>query len=148
MDVSVHSPVSTFFFSSIPKISSLLHHRKGNPQSDINHLNKGLRRPNKIMEREHKVIVRDMRHECQIDGIARIVMEIVEEHVCPKLFEDMMDYLLGFNDDMQLVIADNLLDAVCYGWERYIGIRHIDAKMKSFYLLIEEEMKEVINPSI
>ena len=100
------------------------------------------------MEREHKVIVRDMRHECQIDGIARIVMEIVEEHVCPKLFEDMMDYLLGFNDDMQLVIADNLLDAVCYGWERYIGIRHIDAKMKSFYLLIEEEMKEVINPSI
>ena len=81
-----------------------------------------------------------MRQECHIDAIARIVMEIVEEHVSPALYEDMMDYLLGFNDDMQLVIADNLLDAVCYGWEHYIGIRYIDTKMKSFYLLIEEEI--------
>lgn len=99
-------------------------------------------------KREHKVFARDMRQECQIDCTARSVMEIVEEHVSPKLYEDMMDYLLGFDDDMQLVIADNLLDAVCYGWEHYIGIRHIDTKMKSFYLLIEEEMKEVINASI
>ena len=100
------------------------------------------------MEREHKVFARDMRHECEIDCTARSVMEIVEEHVSPALYEDMMDFLLGFTDDMQLEIADNLLDAVCYGWEHYIGIRHIDNAMKSFYLLIEEEMKEVINASI
>ena len=99
-------------------------------------------------KREHKVFARDMRHECEIDCTAHSVMEIVEEHVSPALYEDMMDFLLGFTDDMQLEIADNLLDAVCYGWEHYIGIRHIDTKMKSFYLLIEEEMKEVINPSI
>ena len=99
-------------------------------------------------QREHKVFAQDMRQECRIDCTARTVMEIVEEHVSPKLYEDMMDYLLGFDGDMQLVIADNLLDAVCYGWEHYIGIRHIDTKMKSFYLLIEEEMKDVINASI
>ena len=100
------------------------------------------------MQREKNIYRRDMKVQCHIDCTARTVMEIVEEHVSPKLFEDMMDYLLGFNDDMQLVIADNLLDSVCYGWERYIGIRHIDTTMKSFYFLIEEEMKEVINPSI
>ena len=99
-------------------------------------------------QREHKVFVQDMRQECRIDCTARTVMEIVEDHVSPELFEDMIDYLLGFDGDMQLVIADNLLDAVCYGWEHYIGIRHIDNIMKNFYFLIEEEMKDVINASI
>ena len=56
-----------------------------------------------------------------------------------------MDYLLGFSDDMQLEIADNLLDAVCYGWEHYIHIPHIDNQMKCFYLLIEEEMTQPSN---
>ena len=111
----------------------------------INQLNKGLRRPNKLMQREHKVYVRDMKPECHIDGTARFVMEIVEERVSPKLYEDMMDYLLGFNEGMQLEIADNLLDAVCHGWQHYIGIPHIDNQMKCFYLLIEEEMNHSSN---
>lgn len=86
-----------------------------------------------------------MRAECHIDCIAQSVMECVEERVSKKLYEDMMDYLLGFNNDIQQEIADNLLDAVCNGWQHYIGIRHIDTKMKSFYLLIEEEMTKQSN---
>lgn len=91
-------------------------------------------------KRENKVFKRNMRHECHIDVTAKSVMECIEGRISDKLYQDMMDYLLGFTDDMQLVIADNLLDAVCHGWEHYIGIPHIDNKMKSFYLLIEEEM--------
>ena len=91
-------------------------------------------------KREKKIYNRNMRVECHIDCTAESVMECIGECVSQKLYEDMMDYLLGFNDDMQLEIADNLLDAVCYGWEHYIGIHHIDMKLKSFYLLIEEEM--------
>ena len=96
-------------------------------------------------KRENKVFKRNMRPECRIDGTALSVMECIEGRVSDKLFQDMKDYLLGFTDDMQLEIADNLLDAVCSGWEHYINIPHIDTKMKSFYLLIEEEMT---NPSI
>ena len=72
-------------------------------------------------------------------------MDGVEERVSKKLYDDMIDFLLGYSDDMQLEIADNLLDAVCHGWQHYIGIRHIDNKMKSFYLLINEEMTNPIN---
>ena len=97
------------------------------------------------LKRENKVFNRDMRPECHIDVTAQSVMECVEERVSKKLYEDMMDYLLGFTDDMQLVIADNLLDAVCHGWQHYINIPHIDTKMKSFYLLIEEEMNHSSN---
>ena len=96
-------------------------------------------------KREKKIIMRDMKAECSIDGTARFVMECIEGRVSDALYQDMMDYLPGFNDDMQLEIADNLLDAVCYGWQHYIGIPHIDTKMKSFYFLIEEEMTNQVN---
>ena len=97
------------------------------------------------LKREDKVFNSDMRPECHIDGTAQFVMECIEGRVSEKLYQDMMDYLLGFTDDMQLEIADNLLDAVCSGWEHYINIPHIDTKMKSFYLLIEEEMNHSSN---
>ena len=97
------------------------------------------------IKRENKVFNRNMRPECRIDGTAQSVMDCIEGRVSDKLFQDMKDYLLGFTDDMQLVIADNFLDAVCHGWRHYINIPHIDTKMKSFYLLIEEEMNHSSN---
>ena len=96
-------------------------------------------------KREKKIITRDMRVQYPIDGVAKSVLENIEGRVSDKLYQDMMDYLPGFTDDMQLEIADNLLDAVCYGWQHYIGIPHIDTKMKSFYFLIEEEMTHPSN---
>ena len=98
-----------------------------------------------VPKREKKIFMSDMKAECSIDGTARFVMECIEGRVSDALYQDMMDYLLGFNEDMQLEIADNLLDAVCYGWEHYVGIHHIDTKMKSFYLLINEEIKNQSN---
>ena len=96
-------------------------------------------------KREKKVFNRNMRPECRIDGTAQSVMECIEGRVSDKLYQDMKDYLLGFTDDMQLEIADNLLDAVCHGWQHYINIPHIDNKMKYFYLLIEEEITHQSN---
>ena len=91
-------------------------------------------------KREKKVFNRDMRPECSIDGTAKFVMECIEGRVSDDLYQDMMNYLLGFTDDMQLEIADDLLDAVCHGWEHYTGICHIDKKLKSFYQRIDEEV--------
>ena len=92
------------------------------------------------LKRENIVFNRDMRPECQIDVTAKSVMECIEGRISDKLYLDMMDYLLGFTNGMQLEIADNLLDAVCHGWEHYIGIRHIDQKLKNFYQLIDGEV--------
>ena len=97
------------------------------------------------IKREPKVFKRNMRPECHIDGTAKSVMECIEGRVSDELYQDMMDYLLGYTNDMQLVIADNLLDAVCYGWQHYIGIPHIDNKMMGFYMLIEHEMTHQSN---
>ncbi len=96
-------------------------------------------------KRERKIFKRDLRPEYHIDGTAKSVMECIEGRVSEELYRDMMNYLLGYSDDMQLEIADNLLDAVCYGWQHYIGIPHIDMIMQGFYLLIEEEISHSIN---
>jgi hypothetical protein len=96
-------------------------------------------------KRERKIFNRDVRPEYSIDGTAKSVMECIEGRVSDELYQDMMDYLLGYTDDMQLEIADNLLDAVCYGWQHYIGIPHIDMIMQGFYLLIEEEISHSID---
>ena len=97
------------------------------------------------LKRENKVFNRNMRPECCIDGTAQSVMDCIEGRVSDKLFQDMKDYLLGFTDDMQLVIADNFLDAVCHGWRHYINIPHIDNIMNNFYFLINEEMTHQFN---
>ena len=86
-----------------------------------------------------------MKPKCTIGDTTMMVMECIEGRVSDALYQDMMDYLLGFNEDMQLEIADNLLDAVCYGWQHYIGIPHIDTNMMDFYLSIEEEIKNQSN---
>ena len=96
-------------------------------------------------KRERKIFNRDVRPEYSIDGTAKSVMECIEGRVSEELYRDMMNYLLGYSDDMQLEIADNLLDAVCYGWRHYIGIPHIDMIMHVFYILIEEEMTQQVN---
>ena len=87
-----------------------------------------------------KIFRRDFRAQSPIFCVAESVLENVEERVSKELYDNMKDYLLGFTDDMQLEIADDLLDAVCHGWEHYTGIRHIDEKLNSFYQLIDEEV--------
>ena len=97
------------------------------------------------MQRENRIINYNLRAEYHIDSTVQSIMECVAPRVSKKLYKDMMGYLLGFNNDMQLEIADNLLDAVCYGWQHYIGIRHIDNIMKNFYFLIETEISNQSN---
>ena len=49
--------------------------------------------------RKKKIITCDMRVQYPIDGVAKSVFENIEGRVSNALYQDMMDYLLGFNDD-------------------------------------------------
>lgn len=90
-----------------------------------------------------KVFMNDLSLEFKVDGIASDVMECIISRVSEELYNQMYDYLLGFNADMQLVIADNLLDNSCYGWEHYTGIDHVDEKLRIFYFLIDKELGRI-----
>ncbi len=57
-----------------------------------------------------KVIEQDLSYEHSIEGVDMSIMEIVEKKVSPELYDMLKDMLLGFDDAMQLEMADDLLD--------------------------------------
>ncbi len=57
-----------------------------------------------------KVIEQDLSYEHSIESVAMSILENLEDKVSPELFDMLKDMLLGFNDAMQLEIADDLLD--------------------------------------
>lgn len=85
----------------------------------------------------------DLSNEFEVDGIAGDVMECIMSRVSEELYNQMYDYLFGFEAGLQLVIADNLLDAACYGWEHFTGIDHVDEKLRIFYFLIDKELGRI-----
>ena len=90
-----------------------------------------------------KIFKNDLRMQFEIDETAYSVFVNIEGRVNDELYNQLYDYMLGFDKEMQLVIADNLLDAVIYGWEHYTYIDHVDDKLKSFYLLIDKELVRI-----
>ena len=90
-----------------------------------------------------KIFKNDLSMQFEIDDAAYSVFVNIEGRVNDELYNQMYDYMLGFDKEMQLVIADNLLDAVIYGWEHYTYIDHVDDKLKSFYLLIDKELGRI-----
>jgi len=66
-------------------------------------------------------------------------MEGLEGRVSPQLHQMMTAMLLGFNDDMQLEIADDLLDFACQHIVHTTGCPTADALLVTCYGWIAEE---------
>ena len=81
--------------------------------------------------------------EFSVTEEAREVIAPVKVALTEELYYKMFRSLLGFSDELQLVMAANLRDAVNYGWERYTGIDHVDEILKSFYLAIDKELDRI-----
>ena len=88
---------------------------------------------------EIKVIEQDLTCQFSVDGIAQDVMECLEDKVSPKLLDILNAMLLGFNDDMQLEIADDLLDFAYGQVVHTTGCPSADAVLNACYTWIAEE---------
>lgn len=91
------------------------------------------------LEKTLKVYEQDLTYQFGVDGTAQYVMECLEEKVSPKLLDVLNAMLLGFNDDMQLEIADDLL-GFAYGQVVHTtGCPSADAVLNACYTWIAEE---------
>lgn len=91
------------------------------------------------LEKTFRVIEHDLSCQFGVDGVANDVMECLEDKVSPELLELLNVMLLGFNEDMQLEIADNLLD-FAYGHVIHTtGCLSADAVLGACYMWIAEE---------
>lgn len=86
-----------------------------------------------------KVYDQNLRDQFPIDSISNSVLDCLEGRVSDRLIKDMREYLRGYSDDMQLEIADDLLDCATGESIHYTGLTYVDRMLKAFYLLICEE---------
>ena len=91
------------------------------------------------LEKPLKVYEQDLTPQFSVDGTAQYVMECLEDKVSPKLLDVLNAMLLGFNDDMQLEIADDLLDFAYGQVVHTTGCPSADAVLYACYTWIAEE---------
>lgn len=84
-------------------------------------------------------IEQDLNDECGVDSVAFQVLECIEGRVSSALWDLIYNLLLGFSPEMQLEIADDLLDFVCMHKVHTTGCLSVDAVLKSCYMWIAEE---------
>lgn len=92
-----------------------------------------------------KVINQDLSYEQHVDSIAMDVMDCLEDRVSPQLLDLLKEMLLGFNEDMQLEIADDLLDFVHGHVVHTTGCPSADSILMACYMWIAEEKKFKLN---
>ena len=91
------------------------------------------------LEKTLKVYEQDLTYQFGVDGTAQYVMECLEDKVSPELLDILNAMLLGFNDDMQLEIADDLLDFAYGQVVHTTGCPSADAVLNACYTWIAEE---------
>ena len=91
------------------------------------------------LEKTLKVYEQDLTYQFGVDSTAQYVMECLEYKVSPELLDILNAMLLGFNDDMQLEIADDLLDFAYGQVVHTTGCPSADAVLNACYTWIAEE---------
>lgn len=86
-----------------------------------------------------KVIEQDLSGEQYIDSVAVSILECIKGKVSLPLYELLKDMMVGFNEDMQLEIADDLLDFTNGHVIHTTGCMAVDSVLRTCYALIANE---------
>ena len=86
-----------------------------------------------------KYIDHDLNDEFGVDCVAFEVMECLKDKVSSELWDTLFNLLLGFDAEMQIELADDLLDFVCNHTVHTTGCMSADAVLKTCYKWIAEE---------
>ena len=75
----------------------------------------------------------------QIDRVAEQVMTGLEDKVSPVLYGTLIMLVRGFDEDMQLEIADDFVDFAKYHVAHTTGVMSADIILDLGYMMIAEE---------
>ena len=88
---------------------------------------------------DSRVIDQNLKGEYNYDSTAIRVLENLEDRVSIQLYDMIRDMLLGFDDGMQLEIADNLMDFTVMHVIHTTGCPSADYILEACYRWIAEE---------
>ena len=86
-----------------------------------------------------KVIEQDLRSEQEMETVAESLIEFLDGKVSAELQVIIMEMMLGFSREMQLEIADDLLDFAYENVVQTTGCWSADKVLKTCYEWIAEE---------
>ena len=86
-----------------------------------------------------KEFYNDLRDQNPIDSVARTVLENVKTRITDDLYNDIVESLRGFSEEIQLEIADDVLDYVCNKWVHKTNLRSVDTLLFWMYARIKEQ---------
>lgn len=88
-------------------------------------------------DRKMKISYHDLNRGFEPDGFCLSLWDVTMPNWIPKnLRADMVDALRGFDEDMALEIADNLIDCWTGHGLRVTGIDHVDELLGRLYMRI------------
>ena len=88
---------------------------------------------------DSRVIDRNLKNEYNFDSTALMVLGNLEDRVSIQIYDMIRDMLLGFEDGMQLELADNLLDFTVKHVIHTTGCPSADYILEACYRWIAEE---------
>lgn len=94
------------------------------------------------------VFYRDMVSDFPISSLAILMLRRCESSVSPSLYRKMANSLIGFEEAMQLYMAE-CLDECVQGVALYTtGIKHVDRILWPLYHKIQRELANGVNNNI
>ena len=85
-----------------------------------------------------KEFYHDLKDQNPIDSVALTVLENVKTRITDDLYNDIVESLRGFTEEIQLEIADDILDYVCNKWVHKTNLKIVD----NILLGIDARIKE------
>ena len=86
-----------------------------------------------------KEFYNDLRDQNPIDSVALTVLENVKTRITDDLYNDIVESLRGFTEEVQLEIADDVLDYVCNKWVHKTNLKSVDTLLFGMYARIKEQ---------
>ena len=87
-----------------------------------------------------KVIEGEISCDQDIDSYALNVKDLLDQQVSQELSEKLTEMLLGFNEDVQLEMVENMLSFICAKVLHTTGCYSVDTALELCYKWIGEEL--------
>ena len=83
----------------------------------------------------------DLKEDNPVDGTAEMIFDYaIKGRITDKLHDDLYELLRGFNEDVQLVMAEAIIDFISDRWTYTTNIRAVDILLPGIYARIKEQI--------
>ena len=86
-------------------------------------------------------IKHDLKEDYPVVGTARMIFDYaIKGRITDKLYNDLYDLLRGFNEDVQLEMAEAIIDFISDRWTYTTNLNAVDILLPGIYARLREQL--------